>query len=82
VYSNISFKIEKLSRNNQQRVYHCKSRENRSNSLRYGGNIVVCHPGIASSKVKDTIIVYQEITRSGVANYARTKETAEIVASL
>ena len=48
--------------------------ENTAPATKYGGKIVVCHPGITEvAKSKDTI-VWTDKT-SGVANPAKTRET-------
>jgi hypothetical protein len=56
-------------------VFTIANPENTAPATKYGGKMVVCHPGITEvAKSKDTMVC-TESTR-GVAKPARTKETS------
>ncbi|MCY1240789.1 hypothetical protein D3C86_1666930 [compost metagenome] len=57
------------------KVFTIANPENTAPATKYGGKIVVCHPGITDvAKSKDTIVCTE--STSGVAKPARTKDTS------
>ena len=57
------------------KVFTIANPENTAPATKYGGNIVVCHPGITEvAKSKDTMVCTE--STNGVAKPAKTKETS------
>src|SRR5678816_584329 len=57
------------------KVFTIAKPENTAPATKYGGKIVVCHPGITEvAKSKDTIVCTE--STNGVAKPASTKETS------
>ena len=58
-----------------KRVFTIANPENIAPATKYGGKIVVCHPGITEVAKSNETIVWTDNTR-GVASQAKTNETS------